>query len=404
MTNYDKMYQLLVSKGMQSKIAKLFIKKFKIDEKSYSCSESDKEWAMTKGFFPSRIDLYGLNEDNYKLYMPDYVDYRLHPYNNHFVIWINDKLSLKYTLGSDFKDIMPEYYLYIENNGEYTYLQDAPDNIVKDKDFILNLLIDKKILIIKPNSSTSGGEGVMKVEYIPSAENPINHNGDYSKCAVKINNNRILSIEDFQVLLGGLKNNIVTEYAHQHSRLQRIWSYSECTLRIIMVKLPHEAFYSDPKWKCIVSYARFGTSLTGGASNLSSGGIGIGFDFETGKYNSSGIRYRQFCPDGDWHCYEHPDTHVVWSEECLPNWNYVRDTLYRVCNHFGSLSHLGFDVIITEKGFVLCEINSKPALNYEQVMCGPVMLSEDNISYFKKKGFYSIDRTELYSIYKDSQE
>lgn len=389
MTNFDKMYALLVEHGMQKKIAKLFIKKCKIEENIYNGDDSTREWAMSKGFFPTRVELYGLNDDNYKNYMPDYVDFRLHPYNNHFVIWINDKLSLKYTLGRDFADIMPEYYLYIENNGEYTYLQDVPNSITKDRDFILNLLGKKKVLIIKPNSSKSGGEGVMKVELVDDR--------------IRINNKKIISIPDFQTRIKDLGNNIVTEYVHQHSELRKIWPDSECTLRIIMVKLPKDDLYQRPKWKCIVSYARFGTAISGGASNVSSGGIGIGFDFETGRYNPFGVRYRQFCPDGNWKFYEHPDTHVVWKNECLPNWDYVRESLYKVCDHYGSLSHLGFDVIITENGFVFCEINSKPALNYEQVICGPVLASEENRSYFISKGMNAVDCSELYSIYKDCQ-
>lgn len=390
MINYDKMYEQLVEKGMQKNIAKLFIKKCKIEEDIYKGNETTREWAMTKGFFPSRVDLYGLNDENYKNYMPDYVDFRLHPYNNHFVIWINDKLSLKYTLGRDFADIMPEYYLYIENNGDYTYLQDKPALIAKNENFILNLLKEKRVLIIKPNSSKSGGEGVMKVEW---ADNHI--------C---INNKEEITIEAFQERIKNLGNNIVTEYVHQHSDLRRIWPDSECTLRIIMIRLPKENLYEKAKWKCIVSYARFGTSLSGGASNVSSGGIGIGFDFETGQYNPYAVRYRQFCPDGKWKLYEHPDTHVVWKNEKLPNWNYVKDTLYKVCDHYSSLSHLGFDVIITENGFVFCEINSKPALNYEQVICGPVLTSDENIAYFKSKGMDKIDCSELYTIYKNSQE
>ena len=390
MINYDKMYDQLVEKGMQKKIAKLFIKKCKIEEDIYKGNDVTREWAMTKGFFPSRVDLYGLNDENYKNYMPDYVDFRLHPYNNHFVIWINDKLSLKYTLGRDFADIMPAYYLYIENNGDYTYLQDTPASITKDENFILNLLKEKKVLIIKPNSSKSGGEGVMKVEWADDQ--------------IRINNKEEITLNAFQERIKNLGNNIVTEYVHQHSDLSRIWPDSECTLRIIMIRLPKENLYEKANWKCIVSYARFGTSLSGGASNVSSGGIGIGFDFETGQYNPYAVRYRQFCPDGKWKLYEHPDTHVVWQNEKLPNWDYVRNMLYKVCDHYSSLSHLGFDVIITEKGFVFCEINSKPALNYEQVICGPILTSNDNIEYFKSKGMDSIDCSELYTIFKNSQE
>ena len=390
MVNYEKMRDLLIQKGMHPRIVKLFLKKFKIEEEIYKGDEVLREWAMTKGFFPSRVDLYSLNDDNYKNFMPDYVDFMLHPYNNHFVIWINDKLTLKYTLGRDFTDIMPEYYLYVENNGEYTYLQDTPDEIEKNEEFILNLLKNKKTLIIKPNSSTSGGEGVMKVEWACDG--------------IRINNKEIVSIPAFKERIKNIGNNIVTEYVHQHSELKKIWPDSECTLRIIMVKLPKEDLYSKSTWKCIVSYARFGTSISGGTSNVSQGGIGIGFDFETGRYNPFGVRYRQYCPDGEWRFYEHPDTHVIWQNETLPNWDYVRDTIYKVCNHYGSLSHLGFDVIITEKGFVFCEINSKPALNYEQVICAPILTSDENIAYFKSKGMDAINRSEFYTIYKECQE
>lgn len=390
MTNYNKMQALLVDSGMQIKIASLFVKKFKIEEDNFECDSKTKEWAMSKGFFPSRVELYSLNDKNYREYISDYEDFMMHPYNNHFVIWINDKLSLKYTLGRDFNEIMPKYYLYIENTGEYTYLQDAPATINKDGNFILNLLKKKKVLIIKPNSSKSGGEGVMKVEW--------------KKDTICINNKRTVTIPEFHEILKDLGNNIVTEYAFQHSSLKRIWPESECTLRIILVKIPQENIYSKPRWKCIVSYARFGTSVSGGASNLSSGGIGIGFDFESGKFNPFGIRYKEYCPDGQWKCYEHPDSHVVWKNEVLPNWDYVRDHIYKVCDHYGSLSHLGFDVIITEKGFVFCEINSKPALNYEQVMCGPLFIDKENISYFKNKGIGDIDNSKFYEIYKLSQD
>lgn len=390
MTNFDKMYSLLVEKGMDKKIAKLFIKKYKIEEGYYKCNEETRKWAMEKGFFPSRIELYGLDENNYRYFLPEYVDFMLHPYNNHFVIWINDKLSLKYTLGEQFDDIMPEYYLYIENNGEYTYLQDTPSSIAKDKDFILNLLREKKVLIIKPNSSKSGGEGVMKVEWKDGV--------------ICINNKETISIKEFQDRIKNLENNIVTEYAFNHPKLKEIWPDSECTLRIVMVKLPKKDIFAKAKWKCIVSYARFGTSISGGTSNLSSGGVGVGIDFQTGKFRAFGVRKQEFCIGGQWKCSEHPDTHVVWKDKCLPNWNYVRDTLYKVCDHYDSLSHLGFDVIITRKGFVLCEINSKPGMNYEQVVCDPPLLPEENVEYYNSKGMARIKCSELYEIYKQSQE
>lgn len=285
---------------------------------------------------------------------------------------------------------MPEYYLYIENNGDYTYLMDAPDSIPKDEDFVTNLLKEKGVLIIKPNSSTSGGLGVMKVEWVEGQ--------------IRINNGECVTEREFAEQLSKLRNNIVTEYCYQHRDLKKVWPSTECTLRVVMIKLPHEHFYSMPKWKCIVSYARFGTEISGGASNLSSGGIGIGFDFQTGKYNDFGIRYKQFCPDGNWKCYQHPDSKVVWKGAGLPNWDYVRDTIYQTCNYYNSLDHMGMDIIITDDGFVFCEINSKPALNYENVMCGSILSDAESRSYFQNKGMYEIDTTKFWKIYKECQE
>lgn len=384
------MREMVVQAGMEKKLSKLFMKKLEMDEKAYPCDEATKEWAMSKGFFPGRVELYGLNENNYRHYVSDYCDFMLHPYNNHFRIWISDKLSLKYTISSDISlsKIMPEYYLYIENNGDYTYLMDV-GGIAKDEDFVINLLKAKGVLMIKPNSSTSGGYGVMKIEWV---------NGH-----IRINNEECVAEQEFAGRLGKLKNNIVTEYCYQHKELKKIWPSTECTLRVVMIKLPHEHFYSKPKWKCIVSYARFGSEVSGGASNLSSGGIGVGFDFQTGKYNEFGIRYKQFCPDGNWKCYQHPDTKVVWKGAELPNWDYVRDTIYMVCNHFDSLDHMGMDIIITDEGFIFCEINVKPALNYEQVMCGPILADAENVSYFQNKGMYEIETARFWTIYKECQ-
>ncbi len=390
MTNYDKLLELMQENGMDYKWSRMFVKKLSDDEKAFPTDEETKKWALSKGFYPGRVELYGLTEENYESYLPDYQYFMIHPINHHFKIWVNDKLTLKYVLNSNgCADTMPEYYLYVENSGNYTYLMDAPSDINRDKDFILNLLKRKGTLAVKPNSGTSGGRGFVKLEY---------KNGEI------IANNKPIGADEYNHIVAHLENHIVTEYCYQHEDLSRIWPSSECTLRVIMVKLPQEEPYAPAKWRCTVSYARFGTSVSGGASNLSSGGIGIGFNFETGEYNNSGIRYRRFCPDGEWKCKEHPDTHVIWENERLPNWEYVKETLKKVCDHVSSLDYLGFDIIITPDGFKFCEINTHPAADYEQVMCGPILNVEGARYFFESKGFGKVDPGKFYELYLESQE
>ena len=305
MTDYEKLQTILIEKGMDKKWSRMFVKKLSDDEKAFQTDEDTKKWALERGFFPGRVELYGLNDDNYKEYLPDYSYFMLHPINHHFRIWVNDKLTLKYVLNSNgCEDTMPEYYLYVENNGNYTYLMDAPDDVEKNSDFILNLLKKKGILAIKPNSGTSGGLGFIKLE--------LRGEKIYS-------NNKPISDSELKEIISQFKNTIVTEYVRQHEDLAKIWPDSECTLRVIMAKIPSNDPYERLNWESFISFARFGSRLSGGASNLSSGGIGVGFDFETGKYKDCGIRYKRFCPDGNVKCKEHPDTKVVWKDEMLPN-------------------------------------------------------------------------------------
>ena len=390
MTNYDKMITLLTEYGMDKKWVKMFVKKLSDDEKAFTTDEITKRWALERGFFPGRVQLYGLTEENYKNYLPDFNYFMIHPINHHFRIWVNDKLTLKYVLNSNScEDTMPKYYLYVENNGNYTYLMDAPEDIQKDKDFILNLLKREGTLAAKPNSGTSGGRGFMKLQYI---------NGEIYE-----NNNRI-DLQEFNAIISELKNYIVTEYNYQHEDLAKIWPDSECTLRVVMVKVPSPDKYARLEWKCTVSFARFGSSITGGASNLSSGGIGVGFDFDTGRFKDFGIRYRRFCADGNWECHEHPDTHVGWANATLPNWDLVKQKILSVCNHISSLDYLGFDVIITPEGLKFCEINTHPAADYAQVICSPILSTEYARSFFKSKGLYDADVRKYVDAYYLSQE
>ena len=390
MTNYDTLLQLLKDEGMDKKWSRMFVKKLSDDEKAFPADDQTKKWAMSRGFFPGRVMLYGLTEENYKDYLPDYNYFMMHPVNHHFRIWVNDKLTLKYVLNSNgCEQTMPKYYLYVENNGDYTYMMDAPADIPKDKDFLFNLMKKEGTIAAKPNSGTSGGRGFMKLEY---------------RDGVIYENNKPITREEFDAFLPQMGNYVVTEYCYQHEDLSKIWPESECTLRVIMVKLPRESCYDASEWKCVISFARFGATTSGGASNLSAGGIGVGFDFATGKFNDTGLRYRRFCESGDWVVTEHPDTHVQWKGFCLPHWEQVRDTIDRVCKHIDSLDYLGLDIIITPEGFKFCEINTHPAADYAQVMCGPILADEKARGFYEAHGLRKFNSERFYEMYLQSQE
>lgn len=384
--DWDKFTRVLVGQGMELGRARYLAYELEIDERSYPTTIEEKRWALSRGFYPGRIELYGLTDGSYQDYLPDYHYFMMHPLNNHFRIWVNDKLTLKYVLDArGYSELMPEYYLYIENDGSYTYLMDAPSGLPKSRDFIIRLLEEKGLLALKPNNG-AGGRGFIKLE-LRDREVMVN--------------NEPSSLDEVRALVAGLDNYTVTEYIKQHDSLARIWPSSECTLRVIMAKLQRSQKWDLSKWVCLVSYARFGSQASGGASNLSSGGIGVGFDFDTGQFSEYGYRYRQFCGEGEpYRITCHPDTKVRWGDTALPEWPAARRAIEKTCERVGSLDFLGFDIIVANDGPKYCEINTHPSLNYEQVICNPLLSDKDAWEFFVSKGLHATPSNGLWEAYR----
>lgn len=387
MFDASKMKCLLLEKGMDAKIVDYFVHALETDEASFEVDEKTRKWALERGFFPGRVELLGLNDDNCSCYLPDFAYFMMHPLNNHFKIWVNDKLTLKYMLdGGDCRKAMPEYYLYIENNGDFTYLMDAPADIVGREDFLLLLLEKKGILAMKPNNG-AGGKGFLKLEKTPNGF---------------LLNNIPSSRAEVTSELCQLRNYTVTEYVQQCASLAKFWPESECTLRVIMAKMPRTKCYQVPDWTCLVSYARFGTAASKGASNLSSGGIGVGIDFASGELHDEGFQYKRFSQCGEYRLHRHPDTGLEWDGASIPNWGEVQAIIRATCERLSSLDFLGFDIIVSEDGPKFCEINTMPSLDYEQVICGPILGSEVGRLFFEHHGFSKIDPSDFLNIYRQS--
>lgn len=361
----------MISKGFTMSFARDFRHRMVRELLHYKMPLKQKIWAIRHGFFPSNVDLYkfgGFNKKNYSDYLRDFDYYRLYPLNNFFRIWIDDKITTKYVFqDTKFKDFMPRYFIYIERDGRYSYLMDYNEKIPKDQDALMNLLKAEKVLAVKPLAG-SGGYGFMKLEY---DEGSVFSNG------------KVLSLADFEIMKQGLKGYIVTEYCYQHSFLRNIWPDSECTLRIVTARIPEK--FGGGKCKTFVTYARIGTSISGATSNLSQGGIAAPFDFETGIFADHLFRHLRFEPNGQLTHECHPDTKVRIAGKKLPNWDMVKKFIIDFTNYLSSLNYFGFDVIITEDGFKICEINSHPVIDIEQVMFQPVMKDDFMRSFFESR-------------------
>lgn len=340
-------------------------------------STKEKLWALRSGFLPSRIAIYGLTKENQSDFMSDFDIYRVHPANNHFEFWINDKITLKYILANplcidektqEYLDFMPEYYLYIENDGRYSYLMNTPTTIKRGPNFLLDLLKWKKELALKP-SNGSGGRGFVHLKY---------------KDGKIIANSEPIEESKFNDFASQLNGYIITEYVYQHKELAEVWSGSECTLRIIVGKHWPDT-YTGGELNVFAAYARFGTEMSGGACNMNTGGVAIDYNFETGEYGDNFFRYPGFGENGRTKYETHPDTGVSLKGKKLPHYDLVKKATYAMCNYLSSLEYFGLDFVVTEDSVKLLEVNSLPPLFTPQALEGAAYKNEKTKQFFQHK-------------------
>ena len=318
-----------------------------------------KMWLYKNGFVFSRYYQYGLTEDNIHEYLSDFDFWRIMPLTNSFNRWIDDKLTMRYTL-APFKEHLPEYYMSIDKKGVKSVLMDSPENIAFDDDYLINLGKEKKIIAMKPNAGTEG-KGFIKYTY----ENEKFYFNDVE-----------LTPDEIRDFYKNVKDYIVTEYIVQCREHAELCDQSPCTLRVISMKDGEK----DPV--IIYAYARFGTSSSGAVSNMCAGGVGIGYDSYTGDYYDKFL-YRV---GNDVRFYdEHPETKISLKGKKLPNYELVRDKVIQMHKYMSSLEYLGFDIIVTDNGFKICEINSAPNLADNQTLSYPVYTNKEVAEFFDKR-------------------
>lgn len=371
--NFDRLSEEFLNAGMQKVRVRELVKQIKQDMIDWPEVYEDWklcEWALERGFVPGRVKLFGkdFNEQTYQNYYADYDYFMAHPLNNHFAIWINDKLTLKYMLNvPELAQYMPEYYLYIENDGHYTYLMDAPENINKDSDFLYNLLLEKKHLALKPNNG-AGGAGFFGLHYI---------DGKIYK------NSELISKDKINELKSSLNGYIVTEFIEQSEEMNKVYRKTACAFRIVLYKKVQQKIEDKAEYDCLLAYARFGTDKNDAVSNNDQGGLAVQIDWNNGTYKGDFRGLAKFWGQEATKGFsKHPNTGAELDGKKIPNWDIVKNGLLDICNYLSSLDFFGMDVIVTEDGFKICEINSAPSTGRGQYLYGKCCLDNEDARKF----------------------
>ena len=82
----------------------------------------------------------------------------------------------------------------------------------------------------------------------------------------------------------------------------------------------------------------------------------------------------------------------------------TRSQIEDVCQQIASLDYLGLDIIITEDGMKICEINSHPGIDEDQILDHPIFYQDENaVKFFDYHGLFKVNNEDFYDMYMKSQ-
>ena len=294
-------------------------------------TKEEKDFLIQKGYAPYKINRFGLSKDNYKDYLSDFELYSIKHYVSYaFVQLFEHKLNTYYLL-APFKEYLPKHYWYIDESGRILPVDCDKESEGSTADLIA--LLDKTPIAAK--ACLGGhGRGFFKLE---------KKGDDYY-----VNNDKTEKSE-LEILIKGLRDYIFTAYLRPNNVFRRLCGEdSYAVIRTLTV------FDKEDGPQITGAMIRLGCKKAGVVSDYD-GCIYTGVGLSDGKLFNPYIRETEtWFPK----CDKHPDTGISIDGVEVPFWEVLKNTVLNITKYISWAPYLVMDIIPTEDGFAILEINS----------------------------------------------
>lgn len=296
--------------------------------------KKEKEWFYRRGIPTFKVRWDGLTKENYNDYISDFDFYHKSNYmNTQFEKWFENKLNT-YFLLAPFKTYMPKHYYYVHQGIiSPVDVENKKDGTVED---ILCLIKQKPIAA---KACYGGhGKGFYGFEY---------RNGGF------LANGKEIAEQDLKKLINGFHSYIITDFSIPHSRFRELCG--DGTFAVIRSVSVYDAKDGGQVTSLII---RLGTKETGYVTDYD-GTIYCGIGMQDGHLfnaiqrsgDKEGIMIRRDIQN-------HPDTGAAFDSFVVPNFDELKKLVKDIAEYVPMTPYLVMDIIPTETGFNILEINS----------------------------------------------
>ena len=274
-----------------------------------------------RGFMLNKADLYPFTKFDWRLFLSDRQVLRTSLINGDFNQFLEDKLLFDEAIKD--RAPVPKVFGYKDNANLHWY-DGSPQDLEE-------LIRTEKKIIVKPIDG-NGGKGIYTLE---SREDSL------------LKNERPTTMAEIESEVMQSGKVMFCKYLEQGAFANSLYSRTVNTVRMLTMLDPDdgEAFIASA---CL----RVGRLKSFPVDNISSGGLFCTINKETGRLGKA-TTFRSPIRWFD----KHPNTGVVFQEQCIPQWDKVCREVLELAATFPDMPHIAWDIALLDDEISIIEAN-----------------------------------------------